>query len=296
MLLNNHIDGFIPVELRFEDNKKCFYYNTKGMKPLSGYMDTEHLGYKIIFDVYNGIIYSLSKGEEYFLNELNYVVKPEYIYYNTKEKKVNICCVPFQENDFQKDVLELTELFLKKVNHKDNDAVKFIYGLYDILSDEGFEYDSVRKYINNFLKKDEDVPKINKENIINNSVGEPPEKAYGLILCNDFKPDKKFASKTVPEKIWFGFEDDFSLNNNDKTGYTLGRNRECDIYIPFIQVSRKHAIISPENNGLAIADMGSTNGTYINGKKISANITTRCKINDVVTFADISYKVIKNDL
>lgn len=47
-------------------------------------------------------------------------------------------------------------------------------------------------------------------------------------------------------------------------------------------VSRKHMQIWSTNNGICIADLGSTNGTYLNGKKLEANTTYHLNVGDVL--------------
>lgn len=45
----------------------------------------------------------------------------------------------------------------------------------------------------------------------------------------------------------------------------LGRDSECDIVIPLRQVSRHHARVMPSADGVLVEDLGSKNGTYLNG-------------------------------
>ncbi len=54
-----------------------------------------------------------------------------------------------------------------------------------------------------------------------------------------------------------------------KSDLLLGRDSECDIVIPLRQVSRHHARISPTNEGVWLEDLGSKNGTYLNGALIN---------------------------
>jgi predicted component of type VI protein secretion system len=52
-------------------------------------------------------------------------------------------------------------------------------------------------------------------------------------------------------------------------GSTIGREG-CDITVSDPDVSRRHAAVQMSNGGLSIEDLGSTNGTYVNGERISA--------------------------
>lgn len=54
-----------------------------------------------------------------------------------------------------------------------------------------------------------------------------------------------------------------------KKSYSLGRAANNDISLPYPWVSRQHAIVQVEANGTHNAiDLGSSNGTFINGKRI----------------------------
>ena len=54
-------------------------------------------------------------------------------------------------------------------------------------------------------------------------------------------------------------------------GATIGRDADNDIVLPFGQISRRHAQIQCSPSGFTVADLGSTNGTFINGMRLSSS-------------------------
>jgi FHA domain/FhaA, N-terminal domain len=49
----------------------------------------------------------------------------------------------------------------------------------------------------------------------------------------------------------------------------LGRDAACDIVLADARVSRRHARIAPRGGFLVLADLGSTNGTFLRGERIA---------------------------
>jgi len=58
-----------------------------------------------------------------------------------------------------------------------------------------------------------------------------------------------------------------------QTDLILGRGSDCDIIIPMRQVSRHHTRIFSTQQGTMVEDLGSKNGTYVNGGLIQEAVT-----------------------
>ncbi len=68
--------------------------------------------------------------------------------------------------------------------------------------------------------------------------------------------------------------------------FTIGRNGDCDFPIDSPKVSRQHAVITRPRGGFRIEDLGSTNGTSVNGQRIQqAELTD----GDIVVIADLEF-------
>lgn len=68
----------------------------------------------------------------------------------------------------------------------------------------------------------------------------------------------------------------------------IGRGVECDVVIKDVKASRKHCKLLRRPEGFVLEDLGSKNGTYFDGKKISEPVTLRAdqtfKIGDTVFY------------
>ncbi|MEK6281706.1 MAG: FHA domain-containing protein [Acidobacteriota bacterium] len=61
-----------------------------------------------------------------------------------------------------------------------------------------------------------------------------------------------------------------------KTGQlTIGRGEECDIRLDGLLISNRHASVLNTTAGVAIQDLNSSNGTYINGERITGSKSIR---------------------
>src|SRR4051794_8016548 len=55
----------------------------------------------------------------------------------------------------------------------------------------------------------------------------------------------------------------------DKAELVVGREPTCDIPIDNLGISRQHCAFKTRGDAFVVADMNSSNGTFVNGKKIT---------------------------
>ena len=71
-------------------------------------------------------------------------------------------------------------------------------------------------------------------------------------------------------------------------GATLGRSDGADIPVDDPFASSSHARIFPRGDFMYIEDMGSTNGTYLNGRQLRES--ERLRASDIVRIGDSEYR------
>ena len=55
------------------------------------------------------------------------------------------------------------------------------------------------------------------------------------------------------------------------TGATIGRSRQCDVMLDDPNISRSHAEIRPRGGSWVLTDLGSTNGSRLNGRRVDGS-------------------------
>lgn len=309
MLKNNKIQCLLDMECRYIDNNLALYYEIQGLQCIKDYTTGNKLDYNITRQLYIDIVQAVLNGEEFFLSENFYVLDLEYIYWDKKNNRIKLCCIPEWQGDFQNDVKKLTEDIITYIDNNDKAAVTFIYGIYDLIISSGFVLNDISEYIKGFrpdilYKNDNkghcasecdnvmpvcgDVEGITKTEDIQNSETKNfiYTKKYGLKVETSSLPLKSKGKKTLT--IWF--EDICNKFGGDYI--SIGRSEDCGLVFPYSQISRCHARAYIENGKFYIEDNNSSNGTYVNGERIPANIKIMCNNNDLIIFAGIKCHVI----
>lgn len=72
------------------------------------------------------------------------------------------------------------------------------------------------------------------------------------------------------------FDVDNSIDHELAAGQTIiGRSADCDIRVMSSSVSRKHGLLEISGNDLVYSDLGSSNGSFVNGAPVKAPTTMR---------------------
>src|SRR5438874_2327362 len=71
--------------------------------------------------------------------------------------------------------------------------------------------------------------------------------------------------------------------------YVIGRRSDCQIFVPDMRVSRQHARLWRDGDAWTLEDLGSNNGTYVNGLRVQG--ATPLRADDEITIAANRIKV-----
>ncbi len=80
-----------------------------------------------------------------------------------------------------------------------------------------------------------------------------------------------------------------SLPRQPDRRFTIGRAMACDFTLADLSVSRWHARLYTEDEHWLLSDLGSTNGTRLNGWRVTTGVPVRP--GDQVTFGSVSFVI-----
>jgi len=129
------------------------------------------------------------------------------------------------------------------------------------------------------------------------------ENIEGAIFCEECGAKLEAAELQQPagagEGRWvLATKDGATLDIPEKEDVVIGREDPISDVFPDIDltgfggmesgVSRKHAVMHRSGEGYTVEDMGSTNGTYINRKRIQPNSPQTVQPGDEVRFGKLA--------
>lgn len=69
--------------------------------------------------------------------------------------------------------------------------------------------------------------------------------------------------------------------------FTIGRARDCDHVLDYTEISRLHAQCTSDHLNIYLEDMRSTNGTFVNGRRLEPGEQYRLRAGDEVNFGQV---------
>jgi hypothetical protein len=94
-------------------------------------------------------------------------------------------------------------------------------------------------------------------------------------------------ARIVADRWLRGWPPVLTLPGGPQIRFTIGREDACDMTLADLTVSRWHASLQRDSGGWLLADLGSTNGTRLNGWRVNAPIHVRA--GDLVSFGAVTF-------
>ncbi|HEY5960986.1 MAG TPA: FHA domain-containing protein [Polyangiaceae bacterium] len=88
-----------------------------------------------------------------------------------------------------------------------------------------------------------------------------------------FTPDAQqeyVTAASLAGRVWFLTK---KRENRHQSRIVIGRTSDADVTIPELSISVEHAGLQATPFGLAVVDLGSTNGTFVDGERVTKGVS-----------------------
>lgn len=89
---------------------------------------------------------------------------------------------------------------------------------------------------------------------------------------------------TLAKDLEFKIFESYGLKENN----VIGRDKKCDVFVKDPFMSKENTLIYMQDSKFYIKDMGSTNGTFVNGKQL-LDKPAKLKDSDKITIGSVSF-------
>ncbi len=216
MVINNRIDGIMPMKIEHINNNIIINYNISSKTRLPDLYARKQMSGKELYSFIKDISVLVEKMSEYLLDINSIVFDIEMIYFNRQTGKYEFCYVPSRQEDFQVRIRDLFDKLLEYINHDDKEAVMIAYGIQQITIGADFTLQDILKCAYRNMREfqqeqqEKEIKKqnrqnewqINKEQTDADRGDREVEKKKGILGTIQKLFRKKDKYKTASEMEW----------------------------------------------------------------------------------------------
>lgn len=156
LIFNHNIEGTIPCEKCQINDSGQYWYDISGKQALDSYCKMNMIGQELFEHLILRICNQLELLEWNLIDGKCLMLKPEYIFLNYNAEEISFVLYPNKEGEFLKELRELMEFLLTKLNHQEKETVHAAYEIYETTLIEGFSIDQLKNRI--LEKRIQEIP------------------------------------------------------------------------------------------------------------------------------------------
>jgi hypothetical protein len=124
-----------------------YWYNISGKQSLDTYCQIRNVGIEFIEQVIISICSEIEILDRNLVRVDCLLLEPGQIFVENRSREIIFAAYPEEQETLSEKFRQLMEYLLTKIDHKDQEAVKTAYGLYEKTLDEGYSVMDIRDFI-----------------------------------------------------------------------------------------------------------------------------------------------------
>ena len=158
-LLRRKLPGILPVEKAYVNGGGQYWYNISGKQSLDTYCRVKEIRIEFVEQLIISVCSLLERMEWSLIRTDCLMLDPELVFVNNASREFVFTIYPGGTQKVEQEFQMLMEYLMKKVDHKDAEAVRAVYQIYEHTLDEGYQITDIRSLLfreKSGLKQDEE--------------------------------------------------------------------------------------------------------------------------------------------
>lgn len=130
MLINNRINGFLPVHVQQMNGKSTLSYEITSLENLPEFLDARKITYDEMVSLLLQFCSAVSEVGRYLLGGEGILLEPQYIYVSKSLERIRFCYYPYQHMPLHQSVNVLCRFLIDHIDYDDRRSLELAYGLF----------------------------------------------------------------------------------------------------------------------------------------------------------------------
>ena len=130
MLINNRINGFLPVHIQQMNGKSTLSYEITSLENLPEFLDARKITYDEMVSLLLQFCSAVSEAGRYLLDGEGILLEPQYIYVSKSLERIRFCYYPYQHMPLHQSVNVLCRFLIDHIDYDDRRSLELAYGLF----------------------------------------------------------------------------------------------------------------------------------------------------------------------
>lgn len=147
LMLKGKLKGTLPVEKAYIDGGGQYWYNISGRQSLDTYCRMKQIGIEFVERLIVSICSELEILEWNLIQTNCLMLDPELVFITNSNREFIFTLYPGSNAQIEEEFQQLMEYLLTKIDHRDQAAVRAVYGIYEKTMEEGYSLVDIRNLI-----------------------------------------------------------------------------------------------------------------------------------------------------
>ena len=130
MLINNRINGFLPVHVQQMNGKSTLSYEITSLENLPEFLDARKITYDEMVSLLLQFCSAVSEAGRYLLDGEGILLEPQSIYVSKSLERIRFCYYPYQHMPLHQSVNVLCRFLIDHIDYDDRRSLELAYGLF----------------------------------------------------------------------------------------------------------------------------------------------------------------------